>query len=145
MKEYIREAAETFGEDLSKKVSNLGARWLFVNSDERKLNRDRSNRYMSIVVKLLWIIQRGRSDCSTIISYLCTRTHDPNIEDWKKLKQLLSYMMQTIDDVRVIRADSLHRMQTFIDSSHAVHNDIRRHTGGLITFGTGILNAKSSK
>ena len=34
---------------------------------------------------------------------------------------------------------------TFVDSSHAVHPDMRGHTGGAITFGTGILSPKASK
>jgi hypothetical protein len=145
MSDYIKEAAESFGEDLSKNVSSPGARWLFENSDARKLSAEKSDKFMSIVAKLLWVVQRGRPDCSTVISYLCTRTRSPDVEDWKKLKRLLSYLMQTIDDVRIIGADSLHEMQTFIDSSHAVHNDMRGHTGGVVTFGTGIVNSKSSK
>ena len=36
-------------------------------------------------------------------------------------------------------------METFVDSSHAVHPDMRGHTGGVITFGTGILSPRSSK
>jgi len=36
-------------------------------------------------------------------------------------------------------------MLTFIDSAHAVHPDMRGHTGGATTFGTGIIDQKSSK
>ena len=36
-------------------------------------------------------------------------------------------------------------MQTFIDSSHAVHEDMKCHIGGTITFGTGVLSVKSVK
>jgi hypothetical protein len=32
-----------------------------------------------------------------------------------------------------------------IDSAHAVHNDMRGHTGGITSFGTGIIDQKSSK
>jgi hypothetical protein len=79
------------------------------------------------------------------IAFLCTRIKAADIEDWKKLARLICFLAQTIDDERLIGADDLHNMQTFIDSSHAVHDDMRGHNGGTITFGTGVLNVKSSK
>ena len=57
----------------------------------------------------------------------------------------MSWLYQTADDVRIIGADNLHEMLTFIDSAHAVHPNMRGHTGGLTTFGTGIIDQKSSK
>lgn len=36
-------------------------------------------------------------------------------------------------------------MDSYVDSSHAVHPDMRRHTGGLVTFGTGVLSQMSCK
>ena len=35
-------------------------------------------------------------------------------------------------------------MLVMIDSSHAVHNNMRGHTGGITTFGTGVIDQKSS-
>lgn len=146
MRDYILEAIEDFGEDVSKVVSSPAARWLFtVNKKARKLSGKRLEKFCSIVAKLLWIILRGRPDCAPAISFLCTRVKSPDIDDWKKLTCLLCYLQQTIDDERIIGADDLTRMQTFIDSLHAVHEDMRGHTGGAITFGTGIINSKSSK
>ena len=58
---------------------------------------------------------------------------------------MLCFLKQTINDTRVIRADSLEQIDTFLDSSHAVHPDMRGHTGGTITMGTGIIHGKASK
>ena len=63
----------------------------------------------------------------------------------EKLKRLISFLHQKINGVRIIGADDLLKMQTFIDSSHAVHEDMKGHTGGMITFGTGVVSVKSSK
>ena len=95
--------------------------------------------------KLLWIAQRGQPDISTAISFLCSRVQNPDIEDWKKLKRVLKYLSQTINETRIIGADALEHMQTFVDSSHAVHQDMKGHTGGVITFGSGVLSTMSSK
>ena len=84
-------------------------------------------------------------DCSPAVSFLCTRVKSSDIEDWKKLKRLISFLHQTIDDARIIGEDDLLKMQTFIDSSDAVHEDMKGHTGGTITFGTGGVSVESSK
>ena len=49
------------------------------------------------------------------------------------------------NDVRVIGASSMEILHTWIDASFAVHNDMKGHTGGTMSFGKGVLHAKSSK
>ena len=63
----------------------------------------------------------------------------------EKVETIITFLHQTIDDVRIIGADDLLKMQTLIDPSHAVHEDTKGHTGGTITFGTGVVSVKSSK
>ena len=96
-------------------------------------------------MKLLWISQRVRLDCDTAISFLCTRMEHPDVEYWRKLKRLLCFMNKAIDDKRITRGNYLQEIQTYVDFSHAVHMDMRGHTGGVSTFGKGFLAAKSIK
>jgi len=56
----------------------------------------------------------------------------------------MCFIKLSVADVRVIGADSLLEMLVMIDSSHAVHNNMRGHTGGITTFGTGVIDQKSS-
>ena len=58
---------------------------------------------------------------------------------------MLRYVNQTLDDIRIIGAGELLSMTSYIDGSHAVHKNMRGHTGGAITMGTGIIHGKSSK
>ena len=67
--------------------------------------------FISVVMKLLWLIQSGRPDYTTPISYLCTRAKEPDIEDWKKFKRLLCHLKQTIDDEIIIGAKDLIKIQ----------------------------------
>lgn len=146
MRDYILEAIEEFGEEVDTVVSSPAAKWLFTRGKTKKLMGRKLEIFVSLVAKLLWIIQRGRPDCSTAIAYLCTRVKEPDMEDWKKLKRLMHFLAQMIDNERIIGVDDLTKMQTFVDSSHAVHEDsMRGHTGGAMTFGTGVVHAKSSK
>ena len=146
LKDYLNEAIQEFKEELGPTVSTVAAKWLFdTNEKARKLSKDRADIFHSVVAKLLWVSQRGRPDISTPISFLCSRVSSPDVEDHKKLRRVLKFIQQTIDDTRIIGIDRLDTMLTFVDSSHAVHPDMRGHTGGLITFGTGILSPRSSK
>ena len=63
MKEYIQEAAEMFGEDLTRKVSTPANRELF-DKDKKttQLDDDREVRFRSVVIKLQWVAEQGRPD-----------------------------------------------------------------------------------
>ena len=52
--------------------------------------------------------------------------------------------MQMVDNERIVGVDIINEIHTFVYSSHAVHTDLRGLTGGVTTFGTGILSGKSS-
>ena len=46
---------------------------------------------------------------------------------------------------RIAGADNLTMMKTWVDAAYAVHHDMKSHTGGVMSFGTGVLNGKSAK
>ena len=79
------------------------------------------------------------------VAYLCTRVSKSTTNDWVKLRRLLDFLQKTIDDVRIIGADNLEDMYTWIDAAYGVHEDFKSHTGGEISMGTGLIHSKSSK
>ena len=46
--------------------------------------------------------------------------------------------------LRIIGAGGLDILQTYVDVSYAVHNDMKSHTGGLMTMGLGIIQGKAT-
>jgi len=84
-------------------------------------------------------MKHGRPDVEPTVSFLSTRVKGPNKDDWHKFKRLMCRI------VRIIGADDLLNMIVMIDSAHAVHDDMRGHTGGITSYGTGIVDEKSSK
>ena len=42
-------------------------------------------------------------------------------------------------------SDDLLKLKTWVDASHAVHEDMRGHTGVCMSFGVGIIHGKASK
>jgi hypothetical protein len=90
-------------------------------------------------------MKRARPDVETAISYLMTRVSKNNVEDWKKLKRCLGFMKGTIDDKRIIGADSLRDLHVWVDASYAIHGDMRGHKGGTMSMCTGTLHCRSGK
>ena len=142
----IKDSIDMFPEPTSMKVTSPAKKNLLeIKNKAEKLTKINSELYHSIVAKLLWVMKRGRPDIETAIAFLCTRVKEPDVDDWEKLKRLLYFLSETINDVRVIGASSMEILHTWIDASFAVHNDMKGHTGGTMSFGKGVLHAKSSK
>ena len=131
---------------LNDKVSSPATKKLFdVDDEAEQLDKVDSDRFHSIVAKLLYISKRSRPDLDTAVAFLTTRVSKSTVEDWSKLLRLLSYARQTIDDARIIGATTLKRLVSWIDAAYAVHPDMKSHTGASTSFGRGVISTKSSK
>ena len=54
-----------------------------------------------------------------------------------KPKLVLEYMKGSIDLVYTMGAESLNKIQSWVDAAYAVHPDMESHTGGITLFGLG--------
>ena len=113
--------------------------------DNKRLNEDKSDRFHHIVSKLLYVSKRARLDIDLTIAFLCTRVSKSTEQDWNKLRRLLQYLKGTLDMPRILGANGLELLQTWVDASYAIHQDMRGHTGGLMSMGHGVVHGKSSK
>ena len=147
MRDQLKEAFDMFGEELEGRVATPANKNLFVSYDgsSPELDENRSEIFHSVVAKLLFIMKRGRPDIETAVSYLMTRVSKSNEMDWQKLKRCMNFIKETFNDLRTIGADNLHDVHVWVDASHAVHENMRGHTGGIISMGTGAVHCKSSK
>ena len=91
------------------------------------------------------MMKRSRPDIELTISFLCTRVRNPSMDDWKKMKRLLGWLESTINDTRIIGANSLQDIYTWIDASYAVHENMPGHTGDAILMGYGVIHARAGK
>lgn len=148
MKEQLEECVKAFGEDLSKKVSTPASKSLFevkCEEDDEPLCEKKKVLFHSIVAKLLFLMKRVRPDLEPSVAFLCTRVTKSTIDDWNKLRRVLRYVNQTLDDPRIIGAKIFVDMFVWIDASFAVHANMRGQTGGCMSTGLGVFHAKSSK
>ena len=144
MREYIKECIEVFGEEM-RRVTTPAKSSLFEIKDEVEMSADRQEIFHHIVAKLLYVSKRARVDIDLAVSFMCTRVSKSTEEDWDKLRRLLNYLYGTMDMPRVIGANGMEVMETYVDASYAVHHDMRGHTGGVLTLGRGIVQDKASK
>ena len=148
MRDQLKEAFEMFGdEELNETVVSPARKNLFTSHDDEceELDEARSETFHSVTAKLLFIMKRGRPDIETAVSYLMTRVSKSNERDWTKLKRCLGFLKGTFNDLRTIGADSLRDLHVWVDASHAVHENMRGHTGGTMSMGVGTVHNKSSK
>lgn len=144
--EYIKECFELFGEEIGASAKTPGKGHLFeINPNGKSLSQKQHRIFHSCVAKLLFIAKRGRPDMLTVISFLTTRVIKPDTDDWGKLHRVLQYLKGTLDFKLTLGVESMTVLKTWIDASYAPHHDIRSHTGGCSSFGTGVVMSKSSK
>jgi hypothetical protein len=119
---------------------------LFVVNDKLPLlTKEKADRFHSVVAKLLYISKRGRVDIQLAIAYLCTRVSCCTEGDWLKLKRVLQYLNGTLDDCLILGADCLTVLKTWVDAAYGVHQDMKSHTGGVMSLGRGAIMCKSTK
>jgi hypothetical protein len=93
----------------------------------------------------MFLCKWARQDLLPGIVFLATRVRDPNQSDWKKLLRLMNYLKATKCEVAQMSADGSHTVKWYVDSSFAVHKDMRSHTGAVMTLGKGAIISDSTK
>lgn len=146
MASYLREAIDESGMEIKRCAATPATTNHFDTSKyPLALAVSEAERFRRIVCKLLYVGLRGRPDLLTALSYLSTRITNPTEGDRRKLKRLLEYLHGTLHLSLTLGADRLGSMHTWVDASYASHDDMRSHTGGVISFGTGGILCKSTK
>jgi hypothetical protein len=87
--------------------------------------------------------KRGRPDLQTAIAFLCTSVSESTSEDYNKLVRLIRYLWKTKELVLRLRADNLNIVKWWVDAAFAVHKDMRSHTDGTMSMGSGTAYATS--
>ena len=144
--EQIEQALDMFGPTYTFDVTSPCANHLWkVNEDAEKLDEEKAKVFHSIVAKLLHVTKRSRPDIETAVAFLMTRVSKSDVDDWKKLKRLMTWLRKTRADVRLIGAKSVDELYVWVDAAFGVHNDMKSQTGGVMSFGHGMVHCRSNK
>jgi hypothetical protein len=115
------------GKNVNKTAASPSKRDLYKNCEKSKmLEKSKGKIFHSIVAKLLYVSHWGHLDIQPQIAFLCTRVSCSTKQDWTKLKQVWEYLNGNLEDVRVIGADDLAKVKTWVDASYALHIHMNR-------------------
>jgi hypothetical protein len=72
--------------------------------------------------------------------------HQPDKDDWGKLKRILKYLNGTRYLKLTLSVDQLKfTVHWYIDGLHQIHEDCRGQTGSVVTFAKGVIASSSNK
>jgi len=97
------------------------------------LDEDKAQLFHHLVAKLLYLSRRSRQDIQTAVAFLCTRVQSPDTDDYKKLAKDMKYQCNTRHIMLTMEAGN--GPKWWVDSSYAVHPDMRSHSGIFMTLG----------
>ena len=109
------------------------------------LNEKDADFYHRTTARLLFAAKRARPDLQVAVAYMCTRVKAPTVSDCHKLGRTIKYLRGTIYMPLVLGWDGSGVLTWSVDASFAIHNDMRSHTGAVLSLGQGALMSMSSK
>ena len=61
------------------------------------------------------------------------------------MRRVFQYLKHTLDDKRIMVADSLRQLCIWVDAAYGVHSDLKSHTGRCTSFVYRMLHGNSIK
>jgi hypothetical protein len=147
MIDFIEKMLEEVPEDMDGEKQSPARDHLFQVNDEEGIKLKEPDRMLvhRNTAKLLFLSQRARPDVQTATSFLCTRVKEADTDDYKKLARVIQYLRATKYLPLILGTDGSGNIYWYQDGAHAVHRDMRGHTGLMMTFGQGAVYARSLK
>ena len=147
MNHYVQAMIDEFPEELNSQ--NAKQPWnqdLFnINPDSQDLNKDHAAVLHTFVAKGLFLAKRGRPDILPAIAFLTTRVSKPTKQDWTKLVKMMKFLKATHHDVLTLAMEDTTVIKWHLDASFAVHDNMRSHTGAIMSLGKGSIQSVSRK
>mmetsp|Transcript_40314 Transcript_40314/g.56761 ORF Transcript_40314/g.56761 Transcript_40314/m.56761 type:complete len:230 (+) Transcript_40314:237-926(+) len=145
MRNYMNKILKETPEDMEGTTTPLTDYLFQVKNGIELLEEPKANLFHSIVVKSLFLCKQGRPYIQTTVAFLFTRVQAPIRHDYNKLVCAIRHLRRTNDLVVRLSAENLNIIKWWVDESYAVHPDMKSHTGGAMSLGTGAAFATSRK
>ena len=133
---HMLDLVECFGTNLKGNSPTPGGTDLFQKGTDRLLSGIEKELFHTCVAKVLFISKRSRPDIALAVAVLSGRVREPNVDDMRKLRRLVNYLVGTNHLHLVFNAEGgLSVFKWYVDASFATHLDFRLHTGGVLMLG----------
>jgi hypothetical protein len=101
--------------------------------------------FHNLVAKAMYATKRARPDTCTAITFLTTRVHASDEDDWTKLVHLMKYIRGSRTMPLILSANGTGILKWWVNASFAVHPNLRGHSGGGLPMGRGFPIVSSTK
>jgi hypothetical protein len=101
--------------------------------------------YHHLMAKLLYLCKHAHPNLQTTVSFLTTWVTGPDEDDWKKLAQCILFLHDSKDLYLTLESEDGITVKWWINTSFAVHLDMKSHTGGTMSLGKGLVYSLSWK
>ena len=146
MYNYIEDIIDSAPPDMNGIAPDPARSKLFtVHETSPRLGIAQANFFHSMTKRLLFDSKRVWLDIQVVVAYLCTRVLEPTKDNYLKLARFIRYLHATVYLPLTIRWDDSGTLLWSIDASFVVPNDMRSHTGAMLTFGRGAVFSLSNK
>ena len=144
---YIKMVLAALPSNMRGRAATPAASYLYKinNVNPVYLDEETVDLFHSVTMQLMYLAQRGRPDTLTAVSFLSSRVQQPDTDDYKKLARVTKYLDSTQDLVLRLAAASDGTIRWWVDASYAVHPDMRGHTGGTMSLGSGSVYSTARK
>ena len=130
---HIKDMLEVWPDKLKGNSPTPAGQDLFKRGAGGLLSDAKMELFHTVVAKGIFVTKRSCPDIYLRILVLFGRVRDPNREDWRKYRQILDYLKQTIANYLILRVgDGLGVVNWWVGASFAVHDDFRSHSGGIM-------------
>jgi len=130
--------------DMNGAVKTPAVSYLFnLNKDAKKLQEDKAQLFHHLVAKLLYLSCRTRQDIQMAVAFLCTRVQSPYEDDYQKLTRVMQYLQAHRDLTLTLEPGK--QLNWCVDSSYAMHPDMRSHIGIVMSLVKGATYSTSCK
>lgn len=140
---YIQNLLKKYRESNSTKYPSTPANDnLMRDVDSPEFSR---NKYLSVVMSLLFLARFTRHDILFPTTYLATKSGSPTEYHYDMCQHVLNYLAGTTD-VGIVYSKNANMIPViYADSSHILHSDGKGHGGIVITLGSAPILVKSFK
>jgi hypothetical protein len=146
MWDYVKKMLANLPEEMNGEAATPAANHLFDVDDDSPKVEESTQFFHTYIAKALFLCKHARPDLQTTVAFLCTRVKSCNEDDYKKLTRMLQFIRATKDDFLTLSANSLHNVRWWVaDASYVVHPDMKSHTGGAMSLGTGVIYGTSKR
>ena len=108
-----------------------------IAEDATKISQAEADLFHNFLTQLLYLSKSARPDIHLAVSFLCNRVRGPDTDEYKKLARAMKDIQVTIGLPLIFSINKSGNIKWYVDAAFAVNNDMRSHTGGFMTMGTG--------